>query len=563
MYRLVKILFILAFFNVWKCTKFEAGHEKVCLRPFIDYVVTLLDSANSRILIKKVKISNGTIKSAKWNFNDGTPIVTFTKDSFYHNFPTSQKSNEYNIEFDVFNNECTEGSKWFNTIAVPPCLAIPDFDAEINRDRVKFIDKSNLNDQKLIAINWYFDNGNTSASKTPAEQNYSRGIKKVRLSVTTSCGTRDTTKEINIACFADINCPNGDCIQISEGVSWYNRSFSLISYSGLLKVEWDFGDGTPKLSSFGSIKHDYNTGGDKFVTVYLTNECKTSSFTKKITLIKPPEEFKESNLGGLSQSDNYRQIIYIKNQVFVMRNDGKMFKGELDQLNFSSIQSSNYPINSSNKLKNDVFKSSLFNISNFGVSNWDFDKNNWKKVENTRTQVLIPSATDIDCDDIGHYYVNDNISSILYIPVVKQFVQLYPIEKKLFFFNRDNSENTVYQGKIDNQSQGLTLDIIRNRIYFNSSTDIVEINTSGDYIKSYNKSIFLNNETPHKTRIGYDGNIWTLTQNGSLYRINILSNATTKIMYSSINDFDLITNPNYETEVIIAGNGLLKYLKKN
>ncbi|MBK7608543.1 MAG: hypothetical protein IPI18_15710 [Saprospiraceae bacterium] len=209
------------------------------------------------------------------------------------------------------------------------------------------------------------------------------------------------------------------------------------------------------------------------------------------------------------------------------------------------------------------FKSSLFNISNFGVSNWDFDKNNWKKVENTRTQVLIPSATDIDCDDIGHYYVNDNISSILYIPVVKQFVQLYPIEKKLFFFNRDNSENTVYQGEIDNQSQGLTLDIIRNRIYFNSTTDIVEINTSGDYIKSYNKSIFLNNETPHKTRIGYDGNIWTLTQNGSLYRINILSNATTKIMYSSINDFDLITNPNYETEVILAGNGLLKYLKKN
>ncbi|MBK7608541.1 MAG: hypothetical protein IPI18_15700 [Saprospiraceae bacterium] len=148
------------------------------MRPFIDYVVTLLDSANSRILIKKVKISNGTIKSAKWNFNDGTPIVTFTKDSFYHNFPTSQKSNEYNIEFDVFNNECIEGSKWFNTIAVPPCLAIPDFDAEINRDRVKFVDKSNLNNQKLIAINWYFDNGNTSASKTPAEQNYSRGIKR-------------------------------------------------------------------------------------------------------------------------------------------------------------------------------------------------------------------------------------------------------------------------------------------------------------------------------------------------------------------------------------------------
>lgn len=555
-----KFLFIAFVINSWRCAKFEEGHEEVCLRPFIEFVSYVIDSTKSIVTIKAAKITNGTLKSAKWNFNDGTSKMNHSKDSFTHAFPPSTLRKLYNIELEASNFECPESSKWYDQVSIPPCLAMPNFDAQISNNKVKFVNTSNLNNQKATYL-WNFGNGNTSTSSDPTEVTYSTsGRKTVSLRIQTACGAKDTMREIFIPCTNKINCPNSSCIIVTK-LQWNVFSFSV--NNGISIVEWSFNDGTA-LERKASATHTFINPGTYNVIVKLTNECEEQFYSKLIVVEKPMEEYDILNLGSLPQNTVYTQISYYKNKIFVLRQDGGMYIGAPLDENFNPTANSNYTVNLSNKLKKDVFNENLYNISTQGVSKWSEIGESWVKQKQKKTENFISSANDIDCDQEGHFYVSDNLSSILYIPKLNKFVTLITDQGTLNVFTRaDPNGYEIAINHIDNNSKNLILDIKKTLIYFSSTSGVICLNSNFSVIKTYPIQNYFNSENIKKILLDINGNLWSLSQNGKLYFVNTVNNETKTIWSSNVLDFDLVHSPTNQIDVIIAGNNLLKYLKRN
>ncbi len=196
-------------------------------------------------------ITNGSIISWNWNFDDGNTDNTQNPTHFY-NTPGL-----YNISLDVTsNNNCVNNQ----TISYE-VYDLPN--AQINYNSICFPNQAILSDASTINIgsitswDWNFGDGNTSSAQNPAHSYSNSGTYEVELIVTSNnnCTNKDSiTYYLNDLPIAQINF-NNSCFNDNADII----DASTINIGNIVSWNWSFGDGNSSASQNPS--HTYSSPG--------------------------------------------------------------------------------------------------------------------------------------------------------------------------------------------------------------------------------------------------------------------------------------------------------------
>ena len=156
-------------------------------------------------------------------------------------------------------------------------------------DEILFTDKSELNmpDKSVDKWLWDFGDGNTSASQNPVHGYQSSGIKTVTLSagLENGCLSDPVSFELLVKpkITADFNVNPVECI--TTEIVTTNNSAVEGNGANLNSWQWDFGDGSPKITS-RIARHKYLAPGTYQVTLVAgtDNGCFSTPVTKEIII---------------------------------------------------------------------------------------------------------------------------------------------------------------------------------------------------------------------------------------------------------------------------------------
>lgn len=554
------LICIISMFISLTCLKFEDNHKKECFPPHIDFKTTL-DSNSRSAKFEATEKSNLPITKLIWSFGDNSSNFTGEKPPI-HQYPAKTKDTTYNVSLTAI-NKCQEASIWYKPITIEGCLIAADFDTIVNRNIVTFINKSIPGDKKAVKYLWNFGDGTPpDTSKNPVPHVYtSPGAKIVSLTITSPCGPHTQVKVITIGCFKEIVC--NDCIKITDN-SWSNKSFSLLSYSGINSVEWDFGDNSAKIRGFTST-NNYLTDGTYIVTATLRNDCKSQNFIIRLTIISPKDEYEAIDIASFSQSDNFHQVLYFKNSIYIVKSDRSFYKSEIKGGGVSFYGVSPGEINNRNKLKRDVLSSTIFNFGDFGLYKWN--SNEWGLEVNGIGKIV----TDIDCNEIGQHVFtalspsDGDYYSIIFNPRSQFYYSISEGKNGLTYFK--TAKSIYYDGpKLNNFGKdcfNLTLNPISFDMGMISKNGVIVTNSIG-LEKQFYSIESLTGSTVGLKKILFDSenHLWLLNAQGKLFKFNLSTFEYKEIWSNNVNDFDVYTN-NFVNEVVLAGNHLLKRLIKN
>ncbi|MBK7371620.1 MAG: PKD domain-containing protein [Saprospiraceae bacterium] len=537
------------------CNKFEDNHDQICFKPYIDYITYFIDPIEQTIKIDSVTFLNGSRRQIRWDFGDGG-YSTLEKPT--HKYQPKSINESYKLSLRA-SNECGE-SIWYKTITIGPCLAIPSFDFNVVKDKVTFNNTTKVAGLNILGYKWEFGDGQIIRTESPGTHTFLKPGKYITsLTVSTDCGENTIPKEIIIDCFKDVVCNN--CIKIIEN-GWNSRSFSLTSYTGVIGVEWNFGDGSNFVKSL-SHTYTYQNEGRYTVIATISNECTSQSFKDTVFIAKPNNEYKEINLPNLYGSNSFHQIVYFNGGAYVLNSVGYFYACALSSNNVTPLPSTLFSIDPSNKLKKDAIGMTLWNIGSTGSRK--LESNKWEDIE-WNGQFITTKVNDLDCNIEGHYLAVGLSKSIVYNTISKYFFRIRNGEKYLAYYTYGDTNAKIGPtiNLLDDESFGLIHNKISGDMYFINSSGIVVTNSTGVYKRLLSKTnVNLLLSAPKKILVDFNDNIWSLMKDGSLLRTK-LSTLDSKIIWSdSINDFDVFPNSKNETEVLIAGNGILKHLSKN
>jgi len=542
------------------CSKFEESHKRVCFPPHIDFRVTV-DSLTQIVKIDSIVKINGPF-SISWDFGNGTPSTK--EEPVLFKYLNQTVDTTYNIKLTVTNN-CQEISTWYKPVFIKGCLITPAFDTSfINKTIVTFVNKTNPGIKKAIKYSWNFGDGSPeliSSNSSISHSFASQGNYKVRLTVTSACGENFVEMIISIGCFKDYSCI--DCIkQIIN--SWNNITFYIDNPIGILNIKWDFGDGSLPFIGFNPPPHTFQNADNFVVTVTITNDCNKiqSPFQLIVPIVEPSEKYTpSSDLDKFSQLDNYHQVVFLNNIIYILKTDRSFYKFNLASKGISNLGLAQGAINERNKLKRDTRSTALFNFGDFGISKW---YNKWDLPNNVNKTV-----TDVDCNENGGHvftHLAGFTYSIAYNPLSKLYFSIAENKNNLVYFSDPKSirYNGKYINYINDNCFGLIVDLSTYNMFFISPDGIVMTDSKGSFTNLFNYKTLTGVDIPiKKILIDRYSSMWLLNISGTLFKYNISTSNYIKVWPSGVNDFDIFTYNSSETEVVVAGNRLLEHLVKN
>ncbi len=256
---------------------------------------------NQFIFTDSTKATGSITKKVTWKFADGfdttyVPTTLFTKVKHSYN-----SIGNYNVILTTMNQYGCQDSV-ISTIAVYP-TPTADFTVDNNTqclsgNHFNFSDRSISNSiSPTLNYFWNFGDSTISTVANPSKNYLKDGQKNIRFTVSNSNGCADTAYSIiqvipqPVANFGINN--SIQCVNNNQFV--YSDSSKIKSGGGVIKLSWDFGDGS--VSNSSTITKKYSTTGIIKTKLFATTTfgC-LDSIEKSIKLMpKPKSSFSMNN----------------------------------------------------------------------------------------------------------------------------------------------------------------------------------------------------------------------------------------------------------------------------
>jgi YVTN family beta-propeller protein len=220
--------------------------------------------------------STGSPTSWKWNFGDGSDLVTE-----YNPTHTYSKAGTYTVKETVSNaaGKDTEIKTNYITVisVIKPVAAFSASPTSGNLPlSVTFTDKST---NSLTSWKWNFGDGTSSTARNPTHKYSAAGKYTVTLTATNSAGSNTATKSNYITVTATSQVPVVDFWGSPlSGKAPLKVTFTEASKGSPTTWRWDFGDGT--YSTQKSPVHTYSAAGTYTVRLTAINTEGSNTKTK-------------------------------------------------------------------------------------------------------------------------------------------------------------------------------------------------------------------------------------------------------------------------------------------
>jgi YVTN family beta-propeller protein len=233
-------------------------------------------SGNIPLKVQFTDKSTGSPTSWKWNFGDGSDLVTE-----YNPTHTYSKAGTYTVKETVSNAAGKDTEIKTNYITVTSVTKpVAAFSASPTSGNlplsVTFTDKST---NSPISWKWNFGDGTSSTARNPTHKYSAEGKYTVTLTATNSAGSNTVTKSNYITVTATSQAPVADFWGSPlSGKAPLKVTFTEASKGSPTTWRWDFGDGT--YSTQKSPVHTYSAAGTYTVKLTAINTAGSNTKTK-------------------------------------------------------------------------------------------------------------------------------------------------------------------------------------------------------------------------------------------------------------------------------------------
>ncbi len=233
-------------------------------------------SGNIPLKVQFTDKSTGSPTSWKWNFGDGSDLVTE-----YNPTHTYSKAGTYTVKETVSNAAGKDTEIKTNYITVisvtKPVAAFSASPTSGNLPlSVTFTDKST---NSPTSWKWNFGDGTSSTARNPTHKYSAAGKYTVTLTAINSAGSNTATKSNYITVTATSKAPVADFWGSPlSGKAPLKVTFTEASKGSPTKWRWDFGDGT--YSTQKSPVHTYSAAGTYTVKLTAINTAGSNTKTK-------------------------------------------------------------------------------------------------------------------------------------------------------------------------------------------------------------------------------------------------------------------------------------------
>jgi hypothetical protein len=163
--------------------------DRVCSIPYIEYMVYNINPNTLQVGFSGILVKNGSVKSAVWDFGDGTTFTGLVPSTVktYPKLTSSSPTVTYNVKFTV-ENECGK-AYWVKSIKVGPCLPTVNFSVTSLNDSTVTITNQSTS-PTTANYNWQFGDGTSQLNNaTTFTKRYSTsGTYNIILQGTNTCG---------------------------------------------------------------------------------------------------------------------------------------------------------------------------------------------------------------------------------------------------------------------------------------------------------------------------------------------------------------------------------------
>ncbi|MCG3165189.1 MAG: hypothetical protein POELPBGB_00951 [Bacteroidia bacterium] len=199
----------------------------------------------------------------EWDFGDGSPLLIAQNPTHQYTAP-----GQYNVTLTVTNNENCVNSVTKVVTVHPEPVAGFSFTDVCDGNPVNFQDTSSVLTGNIVAWDWNFDDGTTSAVQNNVHNYLNPGQFDVVLTVTTDSGCVDSfTYPVNNfpVPVPDFTVANA-CLNV---ISAFNNTSTVLTGT-IATNAWDFGDGST--SAAASPTHLYAADGSYTVKLVTTSD---------------------------------------------------------------------------------------------------------------------------------------------------------------------------------------------------------------------------------------------------------------------------------------------------
>ena len=260
----------------------ETGYITVGPLPTPDFSFTNIDGE------LEVDFTNNSTDATtySWDFGDGSFSTNENPNHSYN------AGGEYTVTLTATNSCGSETTSQTVSLLIAPTAG---FSVENTSGcapfEVQFSDQSSGN---ATAWNWTFEGGTpaTSTEQNPTVTYNTPGIYDVSLTVSNSAGenTLSQTDYIEVGQAPEAGFTS-DYTLGNTSAGFTNTSQNANSYN------WDFGDG--ESSTEENPSHDFGADGEYLVSLTVSNECGSDTFTETITVVTAPDAgFEAETTGG-------------------------------------------------------------------------------------------------------------------------------------------------------------------------------------------------------------------------------------------------------------------------
>lgn len=260
------------------CKKFSEVPKKQCFIPYIDFVAQHVNTSTLEVNFTAITTYNGTIKSYKWDFGDGTTYTGQTPPA--HKYPppsTPNGSSKYRIKLTVA-NECGEAF-WTQDITIAGCLPETKFAYRfLNDSTVEFTNQTTGGASGYV---WNFGDGTIStAGNSTITHTYKNDQSfVVALKATNDCGENNYTNTVSI-------CRKPLAAQTITATTCGSLNINASASKNAAKYQWNFGNGIVLSSATPSVNYSYPNSGTYTIklTVFNSLGCDSASVSNNVTV---------------------------------------------------------------------------------------------------------------------------------------------------------------------------------------------------------------------------------------------------------------------------------------